>query len=514
MILILWAASAGLRWFTYRPDLIATNIAASDHVLLTIRALDETPASVHHFLPIATLGRPLDRQVPFGASIASHDGIMYYTSFSSLGFVMPWAFFKTTALAGFGPSERGLMVFNFGILLAAALLLGLLIAELFELTDPDREIDDTLRRTVTALAAVTYLFSREALYSHGVIYWHHSPFQVVWLAQLVAVCRAMRATNSGTPVPVTTIGVLIVTAFVAPFLEWTGYFATTASAFVLAACSRSWRLPAAMIGAMALALAAFVGQYLSVLGFTPLVAALAERAGARSVVHASAMGLAMGYVESYGVPLLVLAALSAVILFFTLRGPSRRAPRLLLVAVLVPLLENAVLAAHATDYTFDRLKALIAIIVLIVLALSSVRRMTRERLVFAWMIVAALILMRPTMTRYHDAVPPIRSNVAFLSQLRASARPCAVFGTDAEPGAGVDISLDANVYSDISTDSLAHVAARRGACQAIYMKASVNAGEGLYIWRAATLLDLASGRVDTIAGTERRKPKLTAVTAQ
>ena len=38
-----------------------TNIDASYHVLLTVRALNETPASIHHFLPTVTLGRELDR---------------------------------------------------------------------------------------------------------------------------------------------------------------------------------------------------------------------------------------------------------------------------------------------------------------------------------------------------------------------------------------------------------------------------------------------------------------------
>ena len=93
VILVLFAISAGLRW-SRRDEAIVANIDASYHVLLTVRALNETPASVHHFLPIVTLGRSFDRDVPFGAAARGPSGLYYYTSFPPFGFVAPWASFE------------------------------------------------------------------------------------------------------------------------------------------------------------------------------------------------------------------------------------------------------------------------------------------------------------------------------------------------------------------------------------------------------------------------------------
>ena len=95
LIVLMFFVSAAIRW-SWRNDRIVSNIDASYHVLLTVDAMNQTPASVHRFLPIVTLGRPLDRDVRFGASVRGPGGIYYYTSFPPLGFVAPWAFFHSS----------------------------------------------------------------------------------------------------------------------------------------------------------------------------------------------------------------------------------------------------------------------------------------------------------------------------------------------------------------------------------------------------------------------------------
>ena len=86
-----------------------TNADATYHTLLTMQAYDETDASIHHYLPIVTLGKNSDKHIPWGATIPDKYGNYYYTSFSPFGFFLPYLFCKLFSL----PIEfTSLYVFN------------------------------------------------------------------------------------------------------------------------------------------------------------------------------------------------------------------------------------------------------------------------------------------------------------------------------------------------------------------------------------------------------------------
>ncbi|HEY9226958.1 MAG TPA: hypothetical protein VIP11_09945, partial [Gemmatimonadaceae bacterium] len=221
-ILIGFVFSASIRW-TWRREPLVPNVEASYHVLLTVQALSQTPAAVHHFLPIVTLGRSLDRDVRFGGSVRGPNGIYYYTSFPPLGFVAPWAFFRLTGLA---PTIDHLLIFNLLIHLVATFLLVRLIVENAEVLGADEQTT----MWIAVLAAGSYLFAREALYSHGVVYWHHSMFQVVWLLQLTFAARVLRAGDLGVPIGAVTTTGMVATSVLGPAIEWSGYLATFGAA--------------------------------------------------------------------------------------------------------------------------------------------------------------------------------------------------------------------------------------------------------------------------------------------
>ena len=50
--------------------------------MLTVQAYDETPASIHKFLPIVSLGDELDKEIQWAEMVADEQGNYYYTSFS------------------------------------------------------------------------------------------------------------------------------------------------------------------------------------------------------------------------------------------------------------------------------------------------------------------------------------------------------------------------------------------------------------------------------------------------
>ena len=70
------------------------NSDATWHVLYTIEAYNETPISEHLFLPLVSMGAEQDKYIPWGACVQGRNGNYYYTSFSPLGYFLPWLFMK------------------------------------------------------------------------------------------------------------------------------------------------------------------------------------------------------------------------------------------------------------------------------------------------------------------------------------------------------------------------------------------------------------------------------------
>lgn len=495
-ILALSAVSAAVQW-SRRDEPIVANIDASYHVLLTVQALNETPASVHHFLPIATLGRELDRDVRFGAAVRGPSGIYYYTSFPSLGFVAPWAFFRITGLA---PSIEHLLVFNVLIHLAATLLLALLVSETATSLGADRKTHAGL----VVLTAATYLFTFEALQSHGIVYWHHSLFQVVWLTQLVMAARVFRCADDGKPARRRDVVVLLSASVIGPAVEWTGYLASIATAGLCwwrgRASSRDdlrqlgvWILACPMVAGIA-----FVAHFASVIGFGPLVAALTSRAGFRSTSHGSFVTLGRGYVESFGTLLIFVPAIVAISFASVRRRPANWIVAFALAATL-PLVENVLLAQHAATYHFDRLKAMIPLVSVAAISIALLPSRLQQRVLLVWAALVCWSLNGLGRSRAIGVSPALSTNDELLRRVKAIARPCAIYATNVEPRGWVDFTLGANAYEAVPTiDSVASLVALRGACQGLYFRAARVAGQGMYVWQDVTAFDPRTGTIETI----------------
>jgi len=504
-ILLLFAASAAMRW-SWRDDTrVVSNIEASYHVLLTVEAMDQTPIAEHRFLPIVTLGRLLDRDVAFGSSVRGPNGVYYYTSFPPLGFVAPWAFLRATHLA---PTINHLMVFNLGIHLVATLLLALLVSEAVAALDAER----ATHGLIVMLASASYLFTFEALYSHGIVYWHHSLFQVIWLAQLIAFARVSRSVESETPIRRRDAALLLITGVLGPATEWTGYIATASLAGVCWWRSRhgaraSLRyISVGLLAGAAVAGIAFIAHFVWVIGLDPLIAALRGRAEARSTAHASLAALGRGYLESFGMLVIFAGAIVAAYLLTVGRRPFARWASMLLVAAILPLSENLLLAQHATTYHFDRLKTLITLVTLFALLIALMPRAWQRPALFSWIFVLAWNFSHLTRTRTIGLVPPLATNDALMTRVQRVARPCAIYATDGFPRGWAELALGGNIYEDIpNVDSLRALVANRHACQGLYFTVARAPGEAMFVWRRATIYDPANNRVDTLEWSPPRR---------
>jgi hypothetical protein len=494
-ILLMFVASAAVRW-SWRNDRIVSNIDASYHVLLTVDAMNQTPASAHRFLPIVTLGRPLDRDVRFGDSVRGPGGIYYYTSFPPLGFIVPWAFFRATGLA---VNLDHLLLLNLGIHLAATLLLALLVTEAVAALGLARQA----HARIVMLAAASYLFTFEALYSHGIVYWHHSLFQLVWLVQLVMAARVFRCVESGAPIRRGDALLLVATGALGPATEWTGYIAT---ASIAGLCW--WRAGHAprhplrtiaigmLLGAMVSGLS-FVAHFASVVGFSPLLEALRSRAQFRSTTHGSLAALGAGYIESFGALLLFVGAVVTTYAVVVRRRPAAWMIALLL-ATILPLSENLLLAQHATTYHFDRLKALIPLVSVSALTIAMMPTRFQQLALFTWLAVLAWNFTHLPHSRSR-VVPLFATNDSLLQRVRVIARPCTLYATSALSRGWVELSLGGNTYDAVPTlDSLRRLVATRGACQGLYVVPARTVGQSMYVWRRAIVYDPATASVDTL----------------
>src|SRR5262249_31969905 len=121
VIFVLFLISAVIRLARFNPGNEITNMDATYHVLFTVEAMNETPARIHLFLPIVSLGQPSDKGIPWGSTVPDSQRInYYYPSFPALGFIAPYVFFKITGLSLI---PRNLMLFGFLIHFIATLLL-------------------------------------------------------------------------------------------------------------------------------------------------------------------------------------------------------------------------------------------------------------------------------------------------------------------------------------------------------------------------------------------------------
>lgn len=325
---------------------------ASYHVLLTAWAYDETPVSVHRFLPIVTLGDSQDKYIPWGDTLCDELGNYYYTSFSAAGFFFPYAFFKLFRLPF---TLNSLYLFNSLLYLLCTFLVFWLFKLLFS--------ENRYRLYLGLFAAALYAFQTETLHSQGAVYWSQSLFQAFFLLQAICFIKEKNA------------GFFLLSLFT-PYLEWTGFVANAGFSLVFL-FQKKWKSFFLTGFLTVAALGLFILHYALVLPFSDILAALYHRFFSRSITSAVGWSAFIkGYLCSYG---LLFAAAGLLLLIVLVRGKSRqRLPSLLRrqkfiwLMLLFPVLENLLMQQHVVFYTYDRLKAVLPLLYLFLTCLECI----------------------------------------------------------------------------------------------------------------------------------------------
>jgi hypothetical protein len=353
-LILLLISSLSLRQQDFKRVTGAQNLEATYHVLLTVTALNESPAENHLYLPSVSLGKEADKHIPWGATVPTKTGDYIYTSFTPLGFLAPYFWFKAWDLK---PSAKNLARFNFilGGLSIFTLFFLLLSLLKFNGYGPWVSVGAAL------VGCVIGIFSREALLSHGVIYWSQSLYQTILIFSLYVLFRWLTSETKLSKQIYSSA--IIVMALLGPLTEWSGYVFNCGLIFLL------WFDRQDSVYSKALAVKLFIAStaagiltvihFSLAIGFWPAIDAFLGRFLARNTSAGSVVGLIQGYGLSYGLFILTIFSFLTLAYFGNRQqatGNRQQAIFFMLVAACIPLLENLLMLQHATQFSYDRLK--------------------------------------------------------------------------------------------------------------------------------------------------------------
>jgi len=357
------------------------NSDATWHALYTIKCYDETPISQHKFLPIVSLGRTEDKNISWGASIPDSSGNYYYTSFSPAFFTLGYIFIKLFHL---GYTESSLYILNSILFAVSALILAAFLSDLFR--------KSKYRNAIVITGIILYILQPELLQGMGIVYWAQSLFQVTLIAQIYAYYRWKEYSSKKTFI------VFVILGIANPYIEWTGYVANFG--FALSELILRWRddrfkaivraEETMLLGVVSFIL--FCLHYCSTVEPAVFFEALKARFLARNfTTSVSLKSLIPGYGHSFQYTWILLVVILLIYLAFRFiprkdsisKNSSETSVLLnhkyLLVVSLIPVLENFIMKEHAVSYTYDRMKLIFPIVLVICSCVNFVLNSTPRK---------------------------------------------------------------------------------------------------------------------------------------
>ena len=383
ILMIALTLSMLLRQKDFNDGIGVRNLEASYHVLLTATALSESPTKNHWFLPTISLGKPQDKNIPWGATIPTETGDFIYTSFTPPGFLAPYIWFNAFSL---GPTIKNLA--NFNVLLGGLGVL-LLYKILFSILKINNATNHSALMGSLAGSSIG-IFSNEVLTSHGLIYWSQSLYQLIFISSILVLIKVLVEPQNRKYQ-----FILLIAVFFGAATEWTGYVFNLGlvGLFYFTGFIGSHQKLAEKILYITIAAGIFtVAYYGLATDLYSTLRAFAMRFLARSGKTGSIVSLLQGYSLSYGFYLIIIALLLVVNKFniFSNQQPatsnqqpatSNQQPttnnnictitQFVFIASCIPLVENILMLQHASQFTFDRLKFIVPAAFIISIGFTS-----------------------------------------------------------------------------------------------------------------------------------------------
>lgn len=339
------------------------NSDATWHTLLTMQAYDETPVSVHKFVPIVTIGGERDKGIPWGDTIPDEKGNYYYTSYSPMGYVLPYLFVKILHLPF---SEKSLFCFNTLLLLVSCVVIILLFREIY---------GEKCNYLFLAIIMFCYIISPEIMHGMGIVYWHQSVMQILIPLQCLAYYRYIKKEDKISKI------LFYMLCVINPYTEWSGFVAN--GGFFIAELIRNCKkkgigkiIPSFFIGIWTVvSFAIFCIHYLCVVSINDLFTELKNRFLARNIATTIPLhALLSGYKESFAA-LLVITGIFAVVWIYAKKSENKLMieDKLLLFVSAFPVVENFIMKEHAISYTYDRMKLALPLMLILYWLLTHIQ---------------------------------------------------------------------------------------------------------------------------------------------
>lgn len=515
-VAVLLAAALVLLRVALRPDEQRENYRNSDaswHTLLTVEALRETPASTHEFLPLISLGEPEDKYIPWAYNLMDSEGNYYYSSFMPAAFITAYLFFEVTGLP---LGETGIYVLSSVLSALCFALLALLLWRLFK--------DKLHPALILVFSFALYFLLPEMLHSNAMVYWAQSLWQLVFLAQLNAYYSLRQ--KGGAPNWV----LFSVLCVLSPLVEWSGYFANAGIALLaLMGLFAGWRrrepgagkkntwLLLSSAGGCVLATGIFFLRFGLKFDFAEFFWLIYNRYFARGFSESKLGDLLAGYWNSFGWFLVLLLAM----LIIALAPPKARrrfgallktAGPLLFVSAFA-LLENLAMIKHATEYTYDRMKAAIPLILLFVVLLAALLPETKREKTAVLALVFALVAGISTLgavryassgyvgaERYRWRVFGYDQNDALAQYVGENyTRENSVVGLEGAVRGYANLLFSRGVYEYCTDDEMVALAAQKGKRYAVVITVVDDASQwNKDIFPKAKVYDTETGEWDII----------------
>ena len=472
---------------------------ATWHTLLTIECYNETPISQHLFLPIVSMGGQDNKWIKWGATIPDTEGNYYYTSFSPAGYFLPWLFMK---ILGLPVSEKSLYLFNNVLFSVSAILIVLLIDSVYE--------DNKNKEVMMLIGSISYVCVPELLHGMGVVYWHQSIMQVTLLAQIYFFYLYAVKSKNGFK------WLFYILTLCNPYIEWTGFVAN--AGFAIAEIVLNWKKSkiagmkkAIIIGFATIAsFGFFCGHYLLRTDAVKFFTALRNRFMARNITtNVLITDVLGGYYKSF--LYLWLLLLCFTIWAFVKRDNVRIDNGVVLMVSAFPTIENIIMKQHALAYTYDRMKAVFVMILLLCEITKNLLELY-ETSSFARFIIIGLTIGTAglNLAAYKSDTSYIwevdyRNNNSMLAGFVTSEYPNALYASDSSIRGYMNLLFGRGIYESQSIDSATKLAIQKEKENVVFIRRKGYRLQPIRVTNVATgeakEVDLDDGNVvERIAG--------------
>lgn len=420
-------AVLGIQLYLADPGLYIPNIEATWHALHIVNSLTSDSALHHYLLPSVTLGNNFDRWVSWGVAAPTPSGNLIYTSFYSPAFIVASL---STSLHPFLDSFHSLVLVNEILGAATALtsyLLTWTVLGALELSPGRRAISAFLGGGLIAL------LSRETLVSHGMVYWPHSLYQLFLGANLIVLYKLLAESATGKKPTKILCAALFLLSYAGGLIEWTGIVFPLLASLVtsLSPKLRHTRIPVILLMAAIVSAVTIAAHFSIALGpgefISTSLSRFATRSSTSSTLFLKVKALASGYILSFGPWLLVCAVSSLLVGIRRLRAAlAAPAVALILLLSLLPLVENLLLLGHASQFSFDRLKAIfpvgIYLSTCLSIGLSKGPELKRRILILAILAASGISVLQYQLElkQARDFAPVHASNLKLVEDIKNS----------------------------------------------------------------------------------------------